>query len=120
PGPAPWLPLWIDRLYNGVLMSGFLYVAILAASHILDARDRLARQQTEAAQLSAQLSAAQLDALRHQIEPHFLFNALNAVTGLVREGRNDAAVSVITRLGDCLRWVLDASDDQRVPLAQEM
>jgi sensor histidine kinase YesM len=68
---------------------------------MLDSRERLAHQQTETARLNEQLSKAQLNALRRQIEPHFLFNTLNtlnAIAGLVREKRNDAAVNMIAGL----------------------
>ncbi|WP_219341547.1 sensor histidine kinase [Nevskia soli] len=58
--------------------------------------------------------------MRRQIEPHFLFNTLNAVAGLVREGRNDSAVSMIAGLSDFLRRTLDASTRQQVPLQEEM
>ena len=67
----------------------FLYSVVIAVSYVLDSRERLARQETETARLNEQLSKAQLNALRRQIEPHFLFNTLNAVAGLVREKRND-------------------------------
>jgi len=97
-----------------------LYAAILAISYILDARERLMREQTETARLNEQLSKAQLDALRRQIEPHFLFNTLNAIAGLVREKRNEAAVSMIAGLSDFLRRVLDDSNRQQVPLGEEM
>ena len=62
-----------------------LYGVLLLVSLALDSRERLARQQTETARLNEQLSKAQLNALRRQIEPHFLFNTLNAIAGLVRE-----------------------------------
>ena len=77
-------------------------------------------QQTETARLNEQLSKAQLNALRRQIEPHFLFNTLNAIAGLVRENRNDAAVSMIAELSDFLRRVVKDSDRQQVPLAEEL
>jgi two-component system, LytTR family, sensor kinase len=116
----PFAPLWFDKFYNGILSYLVLYTAILAVSYVLDSRARLAYQQTETARLNEQLSKAQLDALRRQIEPHFLFNTLNAVAGLVREGRNDAAVSMIARLSDFLRRVLEDSTRQQVPLSEEM
>jgi two-component system LytT family sensor kinase len=87
---------------------------------VLDSRERLALQRTETARLNEMLSKAQLDALRRQIEPHFLFNTLNAVAGLVREGRNDAAVGMIAGLSDFLRRVLQGSTEQQVPLGEEM
>jgi LytS/YehU family sensor histidine kinase len=97
-----------------------LYAGILAVQYVLDSGARLAYQQTETARLNEQLAKAQLDALRRQIEPHFLFNTLNAVTGLVREGRNETAVSMIAELSDFMRRVLEDSARQEVPLAEEM
>jgi len=87
---------------------------------MLSSRKRLVFQQTETARLSEQLTQAQLDALRRQIEPHFLFNTLNSVAGLVREQKNDAAVSMIAGLSDFLRRVLEGSTRQEVPLGEEM
>lgn len=120
PGPDPFAHLWLDKFYNGLLSYLILYGAILLVSHLLDSRERLALQQTEAARLNEQLSKAQLDALRRQIEPHFLFNTLNAIAGLVRENRNDAAVSMIAGLSDFLRRVLEDSNRQQVPLGDEL
>lgn len=97
-----------------------LYAAILAVSYTLESSKRLAQRETEAARLNEQLSRAQLEALRRQLEPHFLFNTLNAIAGLVREGRNDAAVSMIAGLSDLLRRVLDDSGKQEVSLGEEM
>jgi LytS/YehU family sensor histidine kinase len=120
PGPEPFRYLWIDRLYNGILQSLFLYTMILVVGYVLDSRERLAKQRTETARLNEQLSKAQLDALRRQIEPHFLFNTLNAIAGLVREKRNDAAVSMIAVLSDFLRRAVEGSDRQQVPLGEEL
>jgi two-component system, LytTR family, sensor kinase len=119
-GPEPFRYLWIDRLYNGILQSLFLYTVILVVGSVLDSRERLAKQRTETARLNEQLSKAQLDALRRQIEPHFLFNTLNAIAGLVREKRNDAAVSMIAVLSDFLRRAVEGSDRQQVPLGEEL
>jgi two-component system LytT family sensor kinase len=120
PGPGPFLRIWSAKFYYGLLADLILYGAVLLVSHLLDSRARLARQQTEAARLNEQLSKAQLDALRRQIEPHFLFNALNAIAGLVREKRNDDAVRMIAGLSDFLRRVVEDSDRQEVPLQEEL
>jgi two-component system, LytTR family, sensor kinase len=97
-----------------------LYAAILGLSFTIESMRRLAQRETEAARLSEQLSRAQFDALRRQFEPHFLFNTLNAIAGLVREQRNDDAVSMIAALSDLLRRVLDDSGRQEVALDEEM
>ena len=97
-----------------------LYAAILGLDFTIDSLRRLSQRETEAARLSEQLSRAQFDALRRQLEPHFLFNTLNAIAGLIREQRNDDAVSMIAGLSDLLRRVLDDSGRQEVPLDEEM
>ena len=119
-GPGPFLHPWLDKFCNGILSSVFLYAAVLTTGHMLDAKARLALQQTETARLNEQLSKAQLNALRQQIEPHFLFNTLNAIAGLVREKRNDAAVSMIAGLSDFLRRALEGSTQHQVPLSEEL
>lgn len=110
---GPYVHAWLDRFYNGIVSMLVLYATILAVIYVLDSRARLAHQQTE-------LSKAQLDALRRQIEPHFLFNTLNAISGLVRERRNDAAVSMIAGLSDFLRRLFEDSTRQQVPLGEEV
>jgi two-component system LytT family sensor kinase len=120
---SPQKPFVHQSLYqfsHGVISSLVLYSAILAVSYVLDSRSRLAYQQTETARLNEQLTKAQLDALRRQIEPHFLFNTLNAISGLVREKRNDAAVSMIAGLSDFLRRLLEDSTRQQVSLGEEV
>jgi two-component system LytT family sensor kinase len=117
---GPFAHAWLARFYSGILSMLVLYAASLAVSYVLDSRTRLAHQQTETARLNEQLSKAQLDALRRQIEPHFLFNTLNAISGLVRERRNDAAVSMIAGLSDFLRRLFENSTRQQVPLGEEV
>ena len=112
--------VWLDKYYNGVLSSILLYICILGAQYMLESSQRLAQQQAEAARLSELLSKAQLAALRQQIEPHFLFNTLNAIAGLVRENRNDDAVNMIVGLSEFLRHVVEDSHRQQVALAEEI
>src|SRR5215469_3300863 len=120
PGPEPFRKnLWM-KFYNGLLAWLILYSTILLVSYLIESRARFARQQTEAARLNEQLVKAQLSALRRQIEPHFLYNTLNAIAGLIREKRNDDAVKMIVELGDFMRRVLDDSNLQQVPLREEL
>ena len=119
-GPGMFLHLLSGKFYGGLLSTFILYATVLLVSYLLDSRERLARQQTETARLNEQLMKAQLSALRRQIEPHFLFNTLNSIAGLVREKRNDAAVTMIVELSDFMRRVLEDSNRQQVPLGEEL
>jgi two-component system LytT family sensor kinase len=125
----PWLPdfqlrsflgTWPTRIYAGLVPAFVLYAVILVITYVLDSRARAAAQQTDMARLSEQLSSARLSALQRQIEPHFIFNALNSISGLVREQKNDAAVNMIVALSDFLRRVAASSYDPQVRLAQEV
>jgi two-component system LytT family sensor kinase len=118
--PMPFITLFADKTYDRLLSSLIVYYCIVAAGAVIDSRERLARQRAEAAELAERLVRAQLEALRHQVEPHFLFNALNAVSGLVREGRNDQAVETIARISEFLRRTLHGPDTQQAALEEEL
>ena len=80
--------------------------------------DEARRLQAEAARLHAQLADARLNALRTQLNPHFLFNTLNAISTLVEEDPGGVR-RMIARLGDLLRHTLEG-DEQEIPLAREL
>jgi LytS/YehU family sensor histidine kinase len=119
PDPPGFLRHWLTNFYNGLPSTLVFYALILMIRNVLDGRERLALHETEVARLNEQLANAQLNALRNQIEPHFLFNALNAVAGLVREGRAEAAADMIASLSDFLRRTLAGSNRQEVRLGDE-
>jgi len=96
------------------------YALILTVTYLVDSRERIARQMTEAARLNEELSNAQLAALRRQMEPHFMFNTLNAIAGLVRDQRNGAAVNMIVGLSEFLRRASDNSHRPQVTLGEEL
>ena len=114
------LPLWQQKVGNQLLASLVLYTGVLLLGWMRDSRERLSQQKMETARLNEQLAKAQLSALRQQIEPHFLFNTLNTVAGLVREGKNDAAVDMIAGLSDLLRRTLRTPDQQQMELGEEL
>jgi two-component system, LytTR family, sensor kinase len=93
----------------------------------VDYRRRLHFRELEAARLAervavaeAAASSARLDALRLELSPHFLFNSLNAVSGLIRTNESGMAVSVIAQLGDLLRLSLSRDRAVQIPLSQEL
>jgi signal transduction histidine kinase len=94
------------------------YFVVVMVQHAIAYADRLRDRDVQAAQLETQLARAQLDALKMQIQPHFLFNTLHAVSELVHEDA-DGADRMITRLGDLLRLTVDDAA-QEVPLRREL
>ena len=63
---------------------------------------------------------AQLQLLRYQLNPHFLFNTLNAVNALIANNDNERAQAMIVKLSRFLRYSLDSNPDQKIPLEQEI
>src|SRR2546427_350424 len=76
-------------------------------------------QQLAAAELRTELAQAQLENLRLQLQPHFLFNTLNTISSVMYEDVR-AADAMITQLGDLLRLTLQASRTHEIPLAEEL
>jgi len=78
------------------------------------------RLELRSAELQKQLVQAHLNALKMQLQPHFLFNTLNAIMVLVRQQKGREAEEMLARLSDLLRWVLDEVEAQEVPLRREL
>jgi two-component system LytT family sensor kinase len=76
-------------------------------------------RELHASELKAKLVRAQLSALKMQLQPHFLFNTLNAIMVLVRQQRGRQAEEMLARLSDLLRCVLEDVDAQQIPLRKE-
>jgi len=78
------------------------------------------RLELDASELRAQIAGARLSALKMQLQPHFLFNTLNAIMVLVRQQRGQKAEETLGRFSDLLRAVLSDIDAQEVPLNREL
>jgi signal transduction histidine kinase len=115
--------------YGGSALSWFfttlpfgvaVYFAMLgvahAAGYFLEARER----ETQAARLSAQLAEARLGALRMQLQPHFLFNSLNAIAVVVRDRDTATATRLLDQLGGMLRRVMRTDRPPEITLAEEL
>src|SRR5690349_6487011 len=100
-----------------------LAVAGAIATYATNWQERLAtsfsRATEEREQLEARLARAQLQSLRLQLHPHFLFNTLNTVTALIGTDRH-AAERVISGLSELLRMSLSSASEQEVSLAREL
>jgi two-component system LytT family sensor kinase len=95
------------------------YWVVLAVLRGSDFQRRLKSERLRSAQLEGQLAQAQLHALRMQLQPHFLFNTLNAISALALSDPATAR-TMIARLSDFLRLTLEADQRQSVPLAREL
>ena len=103
----------------GFLDDLMVYFAVLGAGVARDYFLRYQARLAETARLQALLTQARLDALRSQLNPHFLFNTLNAVSALVE--RDPRGVRrMIARLSNLLRYTLEESAEQEVPLTREL
>ena len=132
--PSPGGELHLPRVFNPLfgatrlfwLDDLIIYIAVLAAGFARDnflryraRREEAVRLAAEAAQLQAQLAEARLEALRRQLDPHFLFNTLHAVSSLVE--RDPRGVRrMISRLSDLLRHSIEGGDEPEVPLRREL
>jgi two-component system, LytTR family, sensor kinase len=114
------LEAWNASLTGQMLMFVIAYVLILTTTYVVDSREKVERQMIETARLNGELSRAQLAALRRQMDPHFMFNTLNSIVGLVRDRRNDAAVNMIVGLSEFLRRASEDSHRAQVTLTEEV
>lgn len=111
---------WSTTLTFQAVTFMIAYALILTVTYVIDGRERIARQLTETARLNEELSRAQLSALRGQMEPHFMYNTLNSIAGLVRDAKGEAAVSMIAGLSEFLRRASEDSHRGEVALSEEV
>jgi two-component system, LytTR family, sensor kinase len=109
----------VDALHGMFLWDWLVYWMILGAWQAYRYYDRYIAGELRLERLERNFSEARLNALRMQLEPHFLFNALNTISSQV-ERDPKLARRMIEHLGDLLRLSLASKDRQEVPLAEEM
>ncbi len=106
-------------IYNNLDRWLLIYWLILLMSHAFSYYNSYRKGELKAAQLRTQLVQSQLEALKMQIHPHFLFNTLHSISALLSKD-TEAARKMITRLGDFLRLTLENSGSMEVTLQQEI
>jgi two-component system LytT family sensor kinase len=97
-----------------------IYVAILGVSYALEERRRAESRRRHAEHLAKELAESQLRALRMQLQPHFLFNTLNAIMALVRDGESERAVKALALLSDVLYTTTRSGSEQLTTLDAEL
>jgi sensor histidine kinase YesM len=112
-----WTSLFsINRFGMEVLLYGFLFGMVGTVQFQIRAQ----QDALKSIELQKQLSTAHLRALQMQMEPHFLFNTLNAITTLVEFGRRKEALATLSHLNAILRSTLQRTTPEKVPLSQEL
>src|SRR6185369_12776364 len=120
----PWKTEFWTMAYQGFyghnLVDLAFYWAILGFGFSIEVYHKFKSHELKSAQLEIRLMETELKSLRQQLHPHFLFNTLNTIAVLVREKKNDEAVTLVARLSTLLRMALDNTGVPEVTLRQEM
>ena len=97
-----------------------LYAGLVVGGRMLAMSEHARRLALREAQLEADLARAKLDALRLEIQPHFLFNTLNSIAALIRIRANDQALKMLLGLSELMRGTVDRAPAHVTPLALEL
>ncbi|HZP25192.1 MAG TPA: sensor histidine kinase [Terriglobales bacterium] len=111
----PYFPHVLSRAFMDLQRYWYIVLITAAISYYGKYRER----ELQSSQLEAQLTLAQLELLKSQLEPHFLFNTLNSIAALARQD-GEAAENMTLQLADLLRFSLDAMGVHEVPLSREL
>jgi sensor histidine kinase YesM len=114
------LPTDLSRAYRATFNYVCVFGVNLALFHLVNSRRHELRQAKELAQALSTAQHAQLAALRYQLNPHFLFNTLNAISAMIVTKRNEEAELMTDKLSSFLRASLASDPTELVPLDQEL
>ena len=117
PEPGNW-SLWFGALGGGI-NAAMVLVAWAGLYFGIKHYEQVEAERRRMLEMEASARDAQLRALRYQVQPHFLFNTLNAISTLVVEGNSQSATTMISRLADFFRATLD-EDDHETTVEQEI
>ena len=118
-GPDVFAAAWAAAGRGGLHWHILVYWLIAGGYFAFDYHARLQQRQVRNAELERLLAEARLENLRNQLHPHFVFNALNAVSAYVESDARKAR-RLLEQLGDLLRLSLRHADDQEIPLDEEL
>jgi two-component system LytT family sensor kinase len=117
--PRPFSVILTQLLYTKYHINLLIYAVMIGSSHAAEFYRRYRERDQKLAQLETMLAQAQLNALRMQLHPHFLFNALNSLSDLIDRDAQTAN-QMVARLGAFLRLTLQSPETQEVMLAEEV
>jgi two-component system, LytTR family, sensor kinase len=117
--PIPFAHAFQPLLLKSFHFNLWVYWIILAVAHALDYYRESQERELRTSELERHLAQARLQALQVQLNPHFLFNTLHAISALMHKDV-EAADRMIARLSDLLRYALESTEAHEVPLKQEL
>ncbi len=115
-----WQPETLMDYVGGVMGSFYVLLCWSGLYFGIKYYQQLQDQTERTLQATAAAHQAQLKMLRYQLNPHFLFNTLNAISTLILDGANETANLAVSRLSDFLRYTLDNDPMKRVTLGSEL
>jgi len=98
----------------------FIYMAIIGIAHAQQYYLELERKQLESATLERQLILSELNTLKAQLSPHFLFNTINNVISTIEQKKHQQAIGMLVKLGEFLRCILEDTKHKLIPLEKEL
>jgi two-component system, LytTR family, sensor kinase len=120
PAVGPLWPAYLNWALIATPFSVLIYLGVLGCVYAFSYFAQIQEREAYAERLAAQLAEARLGALRMQLNPHFLFNSLNALSVLVRERNISGSLRMLELLSDVLHQVLSADQRQQILLADEL
>ncbi|HKJ34093.1 MAG TPA: histidine kinase [Balneolales bacterium] len=117
-------PSFVTAAFNAQIFANsfdniLTYIIIVGMYHVYEYYQRYRERELKAAKLEAQLATARIDLLKAQLNPHFLFNTLNAIS-IVKDKDLEMADQMITDLSEMLRFIMDNIHKQEVTLREEI
>lgn len=113
-GHSPW-----ELIRSGFADQITMYIAIVVAAHAYEYFERTRKQELEKSEVQRALTASELQALKMQLHPHFLFNTLHGISTLI-DGDRKSAKGMIVKLSSLLRTTLEHGSSDLIPLADEL
>ncbi|MFC1564916.1 sensor histidine kinase [candidate division KSB1 bacterium] len=118
-GPVWDMHLILVQMIKEIVFSMFVYWIVIGICFLTDYYRKNREHELKTSQMETKLAHAQLEVLKMQLHPHFLFNTLHAISALVKKDPASAD-KMIGRLGDLLRMTLERSGEQEIPLKEEL
>ncbi|MEE0916225.1 MAG: histidine kinase [Alistipes sp.] len=114
--PTPYQQATFIQLFSITFIANLIvYVVMVMLSYVYQTRTRIEKEQEK-----RRLAQFQYNILKQQVNPHFLFNSLNILNGLIEEGKNDDACEYVRKLASLYRYMLQNEDEHLVRLSDEL